>query len=162
MSLLVNDTALAAIVSFLVLAYLLSRLAWQPLRQLMADRQNRIALALKDAADSRDEAHALRRQLEEERQNARSDAQKLFARTEKAAREEAAEIVAAAKANAAQLEAVAAAQIKAERAEALRSLRGEVADLAMRIAERVVRADLDGERQRAVLEQALNDVVRLP
>jgi F-type H+-transporting ATPase subunit b len=162
MGLLVNDTALAAIVSFLVLAFLLSRLAWKPLRQLMADRQNRIAAALKEAAESREEAQALRRQLEEERAAARAEAQRLLERAEKTAREEAAEIVAAAREAAAQMQAAAAAEIQAERQEALRAIRAEVADLALRIAERVVRAELDGERQRAVLEQALNEVAGVP
>ena len=162
MGVLVNDTALATIVSFLILVFLLSRLAWKPLRQMMADRQNRIASALKDAADSREEAQALRAQLEADRANARAEAQKLLERAEKTAKEQASEIVAAAKAAASQLQVSAAAEIQAEREEALRSIRSEVADLAMRIAERVVRAELEGERQKAVLEQALRDVVHTP
>lgn len=162
MGVLVNDTVLATIVSFLILAFLLSRLAWKPLRQMMADRQNRIASALKDAADSREEAQALRAQLEADRANARAEAQKLLERAEKTAKEQASEIVAAAKAAASQLQVSAAAEIQAEREEALRSIRSEVADLAMRIAERVVRSELEGERQKAVLEQALRDVVQTP
>lgn len=162
MGVLVNETVLATIVSFLILAFLLSRLAWKPLRQMMTDRQSRIAGALKEAADSRHEAQALRAQLDSERAGARAEAQKLLERAEKTAKEEASEIVAAAKAAAAQLHISAAAEIQAERDEALRSIRSEVADLAMRIAERVVRAELDGERQKAVLEQALRDVVQTP
>jgi F-type H+-transporting ATPase subunit b len=161
MGLLVNGTALASIVSFLVLVFLLSRLAWKPLRQIMADRQSRILSALKEAADAREEAQALRRQLDDERREARLEAQRLLERAEKAAREEAQEIVAAAKTAAQQLQAAATAEIAAEREAALTSIRTEVADLALRIAERVVRAELDGERQRALLEQALNDVVRV-
>jgi F-type H+-transporting ATPase subunit b len=161
MGALVNDTALASIVSFLVLAYLLSRLAWKPLRELMAARQGRIASALADAAEQREEAVRLSRQLELDRQNARDEAQRLLDRAEKTAREEAAEIVASAKAAVVQLQASAQAEIQAERQEALRAIRSEVADLAMRIAERVVRSELDGERQRSVLDQALSDVVRV-
>lgn len=160
MGALVNATALASIVSFLVLAYLLSRLAWKPLRELMVARQQRIASALEEAAGQREEAERLRSQLEVDRQNARDEAQRLLERVEKTAREEAAEIMAKAKAAASQLQAAAQADIQAERQEALRAIRSEVADLAMRIAERVVRAELRGERQRAVLEQALSDVVR--
>lgn len=161
MGALVNATALASIVSFLVLAYLLSRLAWKPLRELMLARQQRIAAALEEAAQRHEEAKRLSVQLEEDRQNARDEAQRLLERAEKTAREEAMEIVAAAQAAAAQLQAAARADIEAEREEALRAIRSEVADLAMRIAERVVRSALDGERQRAVLEQALSDVVRV-
>ncbi len=156
-----NGTALASIVSFLVLAYLLSRLAWQPLREIMLSRQQRIASALQEAAERREEAQRLALQLEQDRQSARDEAQRLLERAEKTAREEAAQIVAAAKTAAEQLAASAEADIRAEREEALRAIRGEVADLAMRIAERVVRAELQGERQRAVLEQALSDVVRV-
>lgn len=161
MGALVNATALASIVSFLGLAYLLSRLAWKPLRELMLARQQRIAAALEEAAQRHEEAQRLSVQLEEDRQNARDEAQRLLERAEKTAREEAMEIVAAAQAAAAQLQASARADIEAEREEALRAIRSEVADLAMRIAERVVRSALDGERQRAVLEQALSDVVRV-
>lgn len=161
MGALVNATALASIVSFLVLAYLLSRLAWKPLRELMLARQTRIAAALAEAAQRHEEAQRLSVQLEQDRQNARDEAQRLLERAEKTAREEAVEIVAAAKAAVAQLQASARADIEAEREEALRAIRSEVADLAMRIAERVVRSELEGDRQRAVLEQALSDVVRV-
>ena len=162
MGALVNATALASIVSFLVLAYLLSRLAWKPLREIMVARQLRVASALEEAAQRREEAQQLSQQLALDRQNARDEAQRLLDRAEKTAREEAAEILAAAKTAATQLQASAQAEIQAERQEALRAIRSEVADLAMRIAERVVRSELDSERQRAVLEQALNDVVRVP
>lgn len=93
MGVLVNATALATIVSFLVLAFLLARLAWKPLRQIMTDRQTRIASALKEAADSREEAQALRAQLEADRAGARAEAQKLLERAEKTAKEQASEIV---------------------------------------------------------------------
>ena len=85
MGALVNDTALASIVSFLVLAYLLSRLAWKPLRELMVARQQRIASALEEAAGQREEAERLRSQLEVDRQNARDEAQRLLERVEKTA-----------------------------------------------------------------------------
>jgi len=162
MGALVNATALASIVSFLVLAYLLSRLAWQPLRTLMAKRQERITSALEEAAQGREEAQRLREQLERDRQDARDEAQRMLERAEKTAREEAAEILAQAKASATQLQASAQAEIQAERQEALRAIRSEVADLAMRIAERVVRAELAGDRQREVLEQAVADLVHVP
>lgn len=161
MGALVNATALASIVSFLVLAYLLSRLAWQPLRRIMVARQERIAGALEQAAQQREEAQRLAEQLELDRQHAREEAQHLLERAERTAREEAAEILAAAKASVARLEASVQADIAAEREEALRAIRSEVADLALRIAERVVRSALDGERERAVLEQALTDMVRV-
>lgn len=162
MGLLVNGTALASIVSFLVLAFLLSRLAWQPLRKLMSDRQMRIESALTEASEARTEAQALRRQLEDERAQSRVEAQRIMERAERAAKEEATEIVAAAKAAAQNLASTAQAEIQAEREHALSAIRSEVADLAMRIAERVVRAELDGERQKAVLEQALRDMVQTP
>jgi len=162
MGALVNPTALASIVSFLVFAVILRAVAWDPLRELMAKRQERIASALAEAAHGREEAQQLREQLERDRQDARQEAQRMLERAEKTAHEEAAEILTQAKAAAAQLQASAQAEIQAERQEALRAIRTEVADLAMRIAERVVRADLAGDRQREVLEQAMADLVRVP
>jgi F-type H+-transporting ATPase subunit b len=158
---LVNGTALASIVSFIILAVFLARVAWQPLRKLMADRQERISKALSDAAQAREEAEKLRAQLEADRARARSEAQAIMARSEETAKARAAEILAQAKETAERSRKAALSEIEAEREQAIRSIRTEVAELSLRIAERVLGEELRGERQKQVLERAIADVVRV-
>lgn len=158
---LVNGTALASMISFIILVVFLSRVAWQPLRKLMADRQDRIAKALSDAAQAREEAERLRAELEADRTRARSEAQAIMARSEEAAKARAAEILAQAQEAAERARKAALAEIEAEREQALRSIRDEVAELSLRIAERVLGEELRGDRQREVLERAVADVVRV-
>lgn len=158
---LVNGTALASMISFIILAVFLSRVAWQPLRKLMADRQERISKALNDAQQAREDAEKLRAQLEADQAHARSEAQAIMARSEETAKARAAEILAQAQEAAERSRKAALAEIEAEREQALRSIRTEVAELSLRIAERVLGEELRGERQREVLERAVADVVRV-
>lgn len=158
---LVNGTSIAALISFIILAVFLSRVAWQPLRKLMAARQERISKSLNDAAQAREDAEKLRAQLEADQARARSEAQAMMARSEDIAKARMAEILAQAQEAAERTRKTALAEIEAEREQALRSIRAEVAELSLRIAERVLGEELRGERQREVLERAVADVVRV-
>lgn len=158
MSQLVNMTTVASLLSFIVLIVLLRRVGWNQILEVMASRQRRIESALKDAADARQEAEALRQRLERDLEGARQEAQQLLTRAEKTAAEQAEEILASARQAAERTQAQAVEEIRTEREEALRSIRAEVADLAVEVAERVLRAELDERKTRELIERALMEV----
>jgi F-type H+-transporting ATPase subunit b len=162
MGVLVNGTTLAALLSFVVLVLLLRQVGWGRIMDIMVRRQQRIERALSEAAEARSQAEALKAQMEADLARARQEAQAVLERAEKTAAERAQEILQAAREAAERSRAQALEEIRAEREEALRSIRSEVADLALRIAERVVRAELEGPRQREVLERAVADLVEAP
>jgi F-type H+-transporting ATPase subunit b len=159
MGALVNGTTIASLLSFIVLIVLLRIVGWNRIVDIMVQRQRRIEGALEDAARARQEAEALRARLEDELTGARKEAQRLLERAEKTAAERAQELLATARQAAERLQAQAAEEIRAERDEALRSIRAEVADLSLRIAERVLMAELDEKKSRDLVERALGEVL---
>src|SRR5207302_5294192 len=60
------DLAIWTVVVFLVLVFVLSRFAWKPMLAGLKQREDSIRGALAEAAKAREEAHALRTQLQQE------------------------------------------------------------------------------------------------
>ncbi|MDQ3701048.1 MAG: F0F1 ATP synthase subunit B [Chloroflexota bacterium] len=144
--------------NFLLLLFLLQRLAYRPLLRMMDARSARI----------RDDLDAARRVKEESRQEQEQYRQQLAgARDESRAILDEANAVAARIREQAQADATAQnavtlgrarEEIAREKEQAIGELRREVADLAIMAASHVVGRSLDSEDQRRLVDQALSKV----
>jgi len=126
-----------------------------PITKMLDERRERIERGLRDAADaalakSRAETDASTAMTE-----ARREATALRAGAEKAAAQIRDEQVAVLKAELDRMRADATAEIEAARVSALVSIRGEVADLAISAASKVIGASMDGDRQKKLVEEFL-------
>jgi F-type H+-transporting ATPase subunit b len=144
--------------NFLILLFILHRLAYKPLLRMLDARSTRIRNDL-------DEARRLREESEQDRENYRQQLNQ--------ARAEARGILDDATATAQKIREQAAAEAEAQNAVALRraqeaigrekeqaigELRREVADLAIMAASHVVGRSLDGDDQRRLVDQAIAEV----
>jgi len=154
-------TWIVNIVGFLVLLWMLRKWLWGPLRSAVEGRAERIANQLKQAEEKLAEAERLREEARQyrdaqeaemarQRQALLSEAQAEADRITQQAREEAKEIRRQGRKAAAELEA-----------EALERAKAEAARLAGGMAEKLLAGVLDEERQRAILDAALEDLERL-
>jgi F-type H+-transporting ATPase subunit b len=142
-------------INFLLLLFLLQRFLYKPVLQMLDERQRKIRESVEAADRMRQEtakadlerADALRdarRQAEEIVTRAMQEADRLRADAREQAQDEAQRIVSRAEQEAA-----------AERQQAMLELRGQVADLAVLAASKVIGRNLDEQTNRLLVEQFL-------
>lgn len=148
-----NATLFAQLAVFLVLALFTMKFVWPPLMKALDERAERIANGLAAADRGKADLAAAEKRVQAELAGARDEGQKRIADAEKraaliideakkTAAEEAARIVAAAKADAEQ-------QVTRAREE----LRGQVAALAVQGAEQILKREVNAEAHAALLSQ---------
>ena len=128
-----------------------------PITKMLDERRERIERGLRDAADA---ALAKGRAIEAADASlaeARRESNEIRANAEKAAAQIREQQAAALKLELEKMRADATAEIEAARVSALASIRSEVADLAISAATKVVGASMDGERQRALVGEFLDE-----
>jgi len=145
----------AQVLNFLVVLYLINRFGFRPMLRLMDQRSARIKKGLEDAeAAERDRALA---QAEREAAvaEARKEAQAMIARANKIAEDARTEILADARSEAGRLVDRAREEINAEKEKAMAELRGQVADLALDAAGKLIKSQMSSQTQRRLVEEFL-------
>ena len=146
------------IVTFLVLLGLLSRFAWKPLLAALEARRDRIAQSLDEARRAHDEGERLKRESAEIIRQAhveasaivaasRTDAERVREETKQRARSEAAAILAAAE-----------RQVQAEILRARDDVRREAVDLAVSMANKLLRRNITPEDNRVMLDEMIRSL----
>ncbi|HEY3165286.1 MAG TPA: F0F1 ATP synthase subunit B, partial [Candidatus Limnocylindrales bacterium] len=142
---------IVAAANFLILFVILAVFAFGPLRRILDERRERIEQGLKDA----DQARRDRESAEAERlatlAEARKESNDILTRAQKVAQESRDTDIAATKAELERMRERAAADIEAEKKRAIAEIRGEVADLALRAASKVVGETMTDDRQRQLV-----------
>jgi len=146
---------IVAAANFVIFLALMWTFAFKPVAKMLGDRQARVEQGLRDA----EQAKRDRESAEQERLTALADARReandILARAQKVAQETRDADIAATRAELERLRARATEDIEAEKSRALADLRGEVADLALAAAGRVVRETMTDQRQRRLVEEFL-------
>jgi len=145
------------IVNFLLLLYLLNRFLFKRVLRLLDERQTRISQGLEDAETAARDRELARAEREAALAEARREAEAMVPRAAKTAEATGAEILAEAKASAEQITARAREEISAEKDRALAEIRGEVADLALEAAGKLIGSEMDGPTQRRLVKQFLSE-----
>jgi len=146
------------IITFLVVVLILRAVAWKPLLAALTGREEKIRSSLQHAEQAQQEAQRLleanRRQLalaEEQSQRIIREGRTLGERLK-------AEIMEKANASSRHMIDQAKEEIKREKESALVQLRGEVADLAIMAAGKILDANLDTAKQRQLVDAAIKDL----
>jgi len=145
------------IVNFLLLLYLLNRFLFKRVLRLLDERQSKISQGLEDAETAARDRELARAEREAALAEARSEAEAMVQRAAKTAEATSAEILADAKAAAEQITVRAREEIAAEKDRAVAEIRGEVADLALEAAGKLIGSEMNGPTQRRLVEQFLSE-----
>ena len=151
-------TVVWSTIAFLVVLFLLRKMAWGPILTALKEREESIATALNEADKARSEMSALQADNERLLQEARAERDGML----REAREMADKLVADAKGKAkeeAAREAESAREaIATERKAAVAQLKSEVAKLSVSIAEQLIRAELaDAGKQEALVSKLIDE-----
>jgi F-type H+-transporting ATPase subunit b len=145
------------IVNFLILLYLLNRFLFKAVLRRIDERQAKLHQGLQDAVAAARDRELASVEHEAAMAEARRESEAMVQRAAKTAEATSAEILAAARNAAEQLTNKARLEIAAEKDRALAEIRGEVADLALDAAGKLVRAEMNAPTQRRLVEEFLSE-----
>jgi F-type H+-transporting ATPase subunit b len=146
---------LVALLNFALLFVVLQLFAFGPISKMLADRRERIEQGLRDAERARRDRDSAEQEHLAAVSEARREANEIIARAQKASADARELDIAATRDELARLRERAAAEIEAEKQKAIAELRGEVTDLALAAASRVVADSMTGDRQRKLVADFL-------
>ena len=142
-------------VNFILLMILLTRLLYRPLMSKMDERTQAIKKSLEEAQAARAEAQREREEHAAKIQAAHAEAQAIRATALKEAADEQRRLLDAAREEANRLVAGAKAEMAQDVRRARQELRQEVSDLAVQVAERLIKKSLRDEDHRRIVDDAI-------
>jgi F-type H+-transporting ATPase subunit b len=148
-----NATLIAQMVVFLILAWFTMKFVWPPMVKALDERSKKIADGLAAAEKGKTELEAAHKRVDQELAQARNDGQQRIADAEKRALAVAEEIKANAQAEAGRIIAQAKADAEQQVVKAREALRAEVASLAIKGAEQILRREVDQAAHAELLNQ---------
>ncbi|WP_456424480.1 F0F1 ATP synthase subunit B [Rhodocaloribacter sp.] len=145
-------------VTFLLLLLLLRRYAWGPIIKALDTRERKIEESMARAEQALAEARKIQADNDRARREAEQEAQRILREAREAAERMRTEEVEKTRAQIRQMQEQAQAEIEREKQSALDALRAEVADLAIRAAEKILHENLDATRQRKIVDAFIDDL----
>ena len=141
--------------NFVFFAVLLYWLFGAPLTRMLKERRERVEQGLADAEQARKDRESAESERVATLQEARREANEIISRAQKVAQDARDADIAATKAELERLRERATAEIDAEKQRAITELRGEVTNLALAAAGRVVGETLNADRERRLVQEFL-------
>jgi F-type H+-transporting ATPase subunit b len=145
-------------VSFFLLFLAMRKFAWPALKKGMDDRTERIRTSLDEADRVKAEAETLQADYQRQLGDARNEAARIIEEARQTADQLRKDLATRAETEAAELRQRNAEAIAGERDRVMAELQGQVAALAVELAERVVEANLDRESNLRLIENYINSV----
>ncbi|MBI5473913.1 MAG: F0F1 ATP synthase subunit B [Ignavibacteriae bacterium] len=146
------------IITFIAVLAILKKVAWKPLLTALTSREEQIRTALQQAEHAQTEAMKLLEENKRHLAQADAHAQQAMREGREMGERLRVEIVEKANANARAMVEQAKDEIRRERDAALTQLRGEVADLAVIAAGKIIDANLDVNKHRQLVDNVINEI----
>lgn len=146
--------------TFLLLLFILRRFAWGTITTALREREERIDESIKRADRALEEAKQIQADNLKARRDAEHQAQTIMREAREAAERIRSEELDKTRASVQQMQEAAKAEIEREKQAALNELRTEVSDLAIQAAGKILRENMDGDRQRKLVDAFLKDLSR--
>ena len=147
----INSTLIAQILNFLILVFILKKLAYKPVVRMLKARQDRIQESLDKADADAEEADKLLAEYKAKLAEANVKAENIVLMAEKRASEEREAKRAEVKREIEQMRKAAKAEIDREREHAIEQLRTEMITLSMAAAGKIVAKNMDKSENEALI-----------
>lgn len=160
MSVLINSTTLGNMIivtgSFLLLLFLIKKFAWRQITGIFDARAEKIAADIDGAEKSRQKADQLKEKREYQLSHAREEAGQIIETAKHTGKAEGDKIIQEAHQEANRQVTQAKQAIQQHQEEALTSIKGEVADLTVRLAEKILSNQLNATEQSKLIDNYLD------
>ena len=144
--------------SFLLLIFLVKKYAWGNLTNILDERAEKISSDIDGAEAARKKAEELASKREAELAGSRSEAKTIIENAKETAEKSKADILAEAKLEAGRLKEKANQEIAQNKAEALQSVKGDVADLTISLAGKIISQNLDSQTHKELIDQYIDQL----
>ena len=144
--------------SFLLLIVLIKKFAWGNITSIFEERAKKISDDIDSAESARQKAEELAQKREHELAGSRAEAVTIVETAKETAEKNKAGILANAAEEAGRLKAKANQEIAQNKAEAMSSIKGEVADLTVTLASKILSQELDKEAQSELIDRYIKQL----
>ena len=144
--------------SFILLLVLIKKFAWSNITGIFEERAEKIASDIDRAEEARQTAEVLAQKREDELAGSRKEAKTIIENAKETAEKSKASILADAKLEAGRLKEKANQEIAQNKAEALQSVKGEVADLTISLAGKIISQNLDVHAHKELIDQYIDQL----
>jgi len=148
-------------VTFLVLFAILAKVAWKPILNIVNQREETINDSLLKADKARTEAQQLLEEHQKMMARAQDEIQQMLKENKAAAEKMKNEILEKARQEADKLHQRARADLEREKDAAILELKKQVADLAIQAASRLIRENLDAQKNRDLVDNYIKELDQL-
>jgi F-type H+-transporting ATPase subunit b len=146
------------VVTFIVLLLILKKVAWKPILTALDKRENDIKEALEQAEKAKDEAKKI---LEENQANlakAEEESKKIIEQSRNYAESLKEQMMKDSKEQAKRIVDDASSEIQRKQDAAFNELKGQIAEIAINAAEKIIRESLDAQKSKQVIDKYLKEV----
>ena len=144
--------------SFLLLIFLVKKYAWGNISSILDERAEKISSDIDGAEEARKKAEELASKREAELAGSRTEAKTIIENAKGTAEKSRADILAEAKLEAGRLKEKANQEIAQNKADALQSVKGEVADLTVSLAAKIISQNLDSHAHKELIDQYIDQL----
>ena len=144
-------------ITFILVLLILKKIAWGPIITALQDREKGIQLSIDRAHQAKDESEAILRKNRELLSKADAESDRILREGKDYAEKLRADITEKAQSEAKKMIASAKDEIEQEKRRALDVLRNEVADLAVKGAEKIIKTALDADMQKKIVNSMIQD-----
>lgn len=144
--------------SFLLLIFLVKKFAWGNITSILDARAEKITNDIDEAEAARKKAEELAAKREAELAGSRQEATTILETAKETAEKNKAHILSEANQEALRLKEKAQLEISQNKEEAMNSIKGDVADLTVNLADKLLSQQLDSEGHRQLIDRYLNEL----
>ena len=144
--------------SFFLLIFLIKKFAWKNVTEIFEARAQKIADDIDGAEKARQKAEDLAAKREAELAGSRDEAATIIETAKDTAEKHKAGVLAEAQAEASRLKEKANQEIAQHRQETMSSIKGEVADLSLELATKILGSELDAAKQSQLIDRYIDQL----
>lgn len=150
-------TFIFAAINLFILYWALKKVMFKPVSEFMENRTNKIENSLKVASQKNEEADRLKNEYQNQLQTAREQADGILKEAQARAAREYESMLAQAKAETQDLLVKSRADIERERQQMIKEIKNQVATLALAAASKVIEANMDNDKNRALVDKFIDE-----
>ncbi len=147
------------IVNLIILFFVLKHFVYKPVAKFLSKREESVSHDIDAAANERQKAEEARAKYEALLENSKNEAAEIVAKGRERADKAYTEAVERGRAEAKQIVSRAFAEIEREKKAAYESMRDDIADMAIGVAERILKREISEEDNRRIIDEFFEKVV---
>ena len=151
-------TLIAQLLNLFITVLVMKKFLFKPVRDILQKRKDMADAEIADATKAKEEAESLKTEYEASMKTGRDKANEIVATAQKSAAQQSEEIIKEANAQAVSIKAKAEKDIAQERRKAVNEIKGEIGDMAMEIAGKVIERELKASDHEKLIDEFINKV----